>query len=461
MKSLFRTELGKIILMSFIGLLVGYQWDNIWLGLSIALAIYILSHLYYYRRLDEWLAKGGSAEKPFTDLFWSTIMDQVLRLLSQLRRDKAQLKSDVEYFKESFQALESAVVVVDTRGAIDWCNLASANLLGIDITRDRSQLFNNLIRSPEAISYLEARQFDKPLEIVSPLAIDIRLELQATTFRQNYTLIFARDVTEVFKLESMRRDFVANVSHELRTPLTVITGYLETLRDHGEDLTPVWSRAIAQMLEQSHRMDSMVEDLIWLSRLEALPAKDNEIEVIDLKAILASVVSDAQLSAPNKIVDIDIAMDKFTALGTGLAEPGNSLAEPCNSLAGPLQIMGSYLELRSAFGNLVQNAVKYTAEDGHIQVQCFPRHNKLIVRVVDNGDGIDSLHLPRLTERFYRADSSRTTATGGTGLGLAIVKHILARHDAELDIASVVDEGSQFSCVFPLSRLSTPSEENL
>lgn len=433
--------------MSFIGLLVGYQWDNIWLGLSIALAIYILSHLYYYRRLDEWLAKGGSAEKPFTDLFWSTIMDQVLRLLSQLRRDKAQLKSDVEYFKESFQALESAVVVVDTRGAIDWCNLASANLLGIDITRDRSQLFNNLIRSPEAISYLEARQFDKPLEIVSPLAIDIRLELQATTFRQNYTLIFARDVTEVFKLESMRRDFVANVSHELRTPLTVITGYLETMRDHGEDLTPVWSRAIAQMLEQSHRMDSMVKDLIWLSRLEALPAKDNEIEVIDLKAILASVVSDAQLSAPNKIVDIDIAMDKFIALGAGLAEP--------------LQIMGSYLELRSAFGNLVQNAVKYTAEDGHIQVQCFPRHNKLIVRVVDNGDGIDSLHLPRLTERFYRADSSRTTATGGTGLGLAIVKHILARHDAELDIASVVGEGSQFSCVFPLSRLSTPPEEKL
>ena len=440
--------------MSFIGLLVGYQWDNIWLGLSIALAIYILSHLYYYRRLDEWLAKGGSAEKPFTDLFWSTIMDQVLRLLSQLRRDKAQLKSDVEYFKESFQALESAVVVVDTRGAIDWCNLASANLLGIDITRDRSQLFNNLIRSPEAISYLEARQFDKPLEIVSPLAIDIRLELQATTFRQNYTLIFARDVTEVFKLESMRRDFVANVSHELRTPLTVITGYLETMRDHGEDLTPVWSRAIAQMLEQSHRMDSMVKDLIWLSRLEALPAKDNEIEVIDLIAILASVVSDAQLSAPNKIVDIDIAMDKFIALGTGLAEPGNVLAEP-------LQIMGSYLELRSAFGNLVQNAVKYTAEDGHIQVQCFPRHNKLIVRVVDNGDGIDSLHLPRLTERFYRADSSRTTATGGTGLGLAIVKHILARHDAELDIASVVGEGSQFSCVFPLSRLSTPPEEKL
>ncbi|MDB2409503.1 phosphate regulon sensor histidine kinase PhoR [Pseudomonadales bacterium] len=447
MKSLFRSELGKIILMSFIGLLVGYQWDNIWLGLSTALAIYILSHLYYYRRLDEWLAKGGSAEKPFTDLFWSTIMDQVLRLLSQLRRDKAQLKSDVEYFKESFQALESAVVVVDARGAIDWCNLASANLLGIDITRDKSQLFNNLIRSPEAISYLEARQFDKPLEIVSPLAIDIRLELQATTFRQNYTLIFARNVTEVFKLESMRRDFVANVSHELRTPLTVITGYLETLRDHGEDLTPVWSRAIAQMLEQSHRMDSMVEDLIWLSRLEALPAKDDEIEVIDLKAILASVVSDAQLSAPNKIVDIDIAMDKFIALGTGLAEP--------------LQIMGSYLELRSAFGNLVQNAVKYTAEDGHIQVQCFPRHNKLIVRVVDNGDGIDSLHLPRLTERFYRADSSRTTATGGTGLGLAIVKHILARHDAELDIASVVGEGSQFSCVFPLSRLSTPSEEKL
>ena len=444
MKSLFSGELTKISLMSSIGLLVGYQWDNIWLGLSVALAIYILSHLYHYRRLDEWLAKGGSAEKPFTDLFWSTIMDQVLRLLSQLRRDKAQLKSDVEYFKESFQALESAVVVVDTRGAIDWCNLASANLLGIDLGRDRSQLFNNLIRSPEAISYLDARQFDKPLEIISPLSLDIRLELQATTFRQNYTLIFARNITDVFKLENMRRDFVANVSHELRTPLTVITGYLETLRDHGEDLPPVWSRAIGQMLDQSHRMDSMVEDLIWLSRLEALPAREDDIEAIGLNGILASVVSDARLSAPDKTVDIEIAVNEFQALDTTLSEP--------------LQIMGCYLELRSAFGNLVQNAVKYTAAGGHIQVQCFPRHNKLIVRVVDNGDGIDSLHLPRLTERFYRVDSSRTSATGGTGLGLAIVKHILARHDAELDITSVVGEGSQFSCVFPLDRLAISSE---
>ena len=440
MKSLFSGELTKISLMSFIGLLVGYQWDNIWLGLSVALAIYILSHLYHYRRLDEWLAKGGSAEKPFTDLFWSTIMDQVLRLLSQLRRDKAKLKSDLEYFKESFQALESAVVVVDTRGAIDWCNLASANLLGIDLARDRSQLFNNLIRSPETISYLDARQFDKPLEIVSPLSLDIRLELQATTFRQNYTLIFARNVTDVFKLENMRRDFVANVSHELRTPLTVIVGYLETLRDHGEDLPPVWSRAIDQMLEQSNRMDSMVEDLIWLSRLEALPSRDSDIEAVDLNAILTSVVSDARLSAPNKTVDVDIAVNEFKALDATLNEP--------------LQIMGCYLELRSAFGNLVQNAIKYTTENGHIQVQCFPLHGRLIIRVIDNGDGIDSLHLPRLTERFYRVDSSRATATGGTGLGLAIVKHILARHDAELDIASVVGEGSQFSCVFPLARLA-------
>ena len=427
-------------MISFIGLLVGYQWDNIWFGLSVALTIYIVSHLYHYQRLDEWLAKGGSPDKPFTSLFWSTIMDQMLRLLNQLRKDKAQLKSDVEYFKESFHALETAVVVVDARGTIDWCNLASTYLLGIDIERDRSQLFNNLIRSPEVINYLETRDFDKPLEIVSPRSLDIRLEVQATTFRQNYTLIFARNITEVFKLEAMRRDFVANVSHELRTPLTVITGYLETLRDHGDDLPAAWRRAISQMLGQSHRMDSMVEDLIWLSRLEALPTNDNDIEAIDLGGILASVVSDAQLSAPDKTIDIDIAVNKFKALDVELTDP--------------LQITGCYLELRSAFGNLVQNAVKYTPEAGRIQVQCYPEHDKLIVRVADDGDGIDSHHLPRLTERFYRVDSSRTTATGGTGLGLAIVKHTLARHDAELEITSVVGAGSQFSCVFPLSRLS-------
>ncbi len=440
MKSLFSGELAKILLLSFIGLLVGYQWGNIWFGVSVALAIYIFRHLFHYRRLDEWLVGGGRAEKPFTNLFWSTIMDQMLRLLSQLRKDKEQLKSDVEYFKESFQALESAVVVVDTRGAIDWCNLASANLLGIELERDRSQLFHNLIRSPEVINYLESQEFDKPLEIISPRSLDVRLEVQATTFRQNYTLIFARNVTDIFKLENMRRDFVANVSHELRTPLTVITGYLETLRDHGENLPPVWLRAIGQMLDQSHRMDSMVEDLIWLSRLEALPTNDDEIEAVDLKAILASVVNDAQLSSPDKTIDIDVAIDKFKAIDASFAEP--------------LQIMGCYLELRSAFGNLVQNAAKYTGTGGLIQVQCFPQGDKLIVCVADNGAGIDSLHLPRLTERFYRVDSSRATETGGTGLGLAIVKHILARHEAELDISSVVGVGSKFCCVFPLARLS-------
>jgi len=439
MKSLFRTELSKILLLSFIGLLVGYQLGDIWLGLSIALGIYLISHLYYYSRLDEWLVKGGPLEKPFTNLFWSTIMDQMLRLLNQLRSDKRQLKSDLEYFKESFQALESAVVVVDTRGAIDWCNLASTHLLGIDFERDRLQPFHNLVRAPEVLAYLEERDFEKPLSIVSPCSLDIRLELQATTFRQNFTLIFARNVTDVFKLETMRRDFAANVSHELRTPLTVIKGYLETLRDNSDDLPPAWSRAIGQMLDQSQRMDSMVEDLIWLSRLEALPVKEDDIELIDIDGILTSVVKDAQVAAPNKSIQIHIAVDQFKALDAALTEP--------------LQISGCYLELRSAFSNLVQNAVKYTAQNGQIQVQCFPHYDKLVVRVVDNGDGIDPSHIPRLTERFYRADASRTSSTGGTGLGLAIVKHILARHEAELEIKSEVGVGSEFSCQFPLTYL--------
>ena len=442
MKSLFSSELSKISFLSFMGILVGYQLGNIWLGLSIALSIYLISHLYYYRRLDEWLAKGGRVEKPFTNLFWSTIMDQVLRLLNQLRRDKIQLKSDLDYFKESFQALDSGVVVVDIKGSIDWCNIASSPLLGLDLERDRKQPFHNLVRAPEVLTYLEARDFEKPLYIVSPCSLDLHLELQATTFRQNYTLIFARNVTDVFKLETMRRDFAANVSHELRTPLTVIKGYLETLRDHSDELPDIWPRAIDQMLDQSHRMDSMVEDLIWLSRLEALPVKEDDIELIDLSAILASVINDAQVSAPSKSIQVDIALDQFSALNQPLTEP--------------LQITGCYLELRSAFSNLVQNAVKYTAKDGQIQVQCFPHNDNLVVRVVDNGDGIDSLHIPRLTERFYRADASRTSSTGGTGLGLAIVKHILARHEAELDIKSEVGVGSQFSCLFPLAQLYRP-----
>lgn len=439
MKSLFSSELFKLALLSIIGLLVGYQWHNVWLGLSVVLVLYIFTLLYYYRRYHAWLLSGGRDKKPFTNTFWATNIDQTLRLLSDLRDEKRVLEADVEYFKESFQALESGVILVDRRGRIDWCNLAAKQLLGVELERDRGQLLVNLIRAPEMAQYLDSHKFETALEITSPKTADMRLEIQAAVFRQDFKLIFARNISEIYKLETMRRDFVANVSHELRTPLTVITGYLGTLSDHTANLPEMWGKAIGQMLEQSHRMDSMVEDLIWLSRLESVPAADDDIEPVPLEGILTSVVSDARLSADGSSIDLDMDIRSFDGLAVELALP--------------IQIRGSYAELRSAFGNLVQNAVKYSGADGDVTVHCYRYRDSVVVKVADTGEGIDPIHIPRLTERFYRADSSRTSATGGTGLGLAIVKHVLARHDAELEISSKLGKGSKFSCVFPLSRL--------
>lgn len=439
MKSLFSAELYKLAALVIIGALVGNLLHNIWLGLSAGLVVYIFFQLRYYRRFNLWLANSGPSVQPLTNSFWSTIMDQVSRLLNGLRAEQRLLEADVEYFKQSFQALESAVVVIDKRGRIDWCNLASKRLLGTELDRDRGQLLVNLIRAPEMIQYLDSQYYVEPLSINSPISLDIRLEVQATVFRQDYILIFARNISELFKLENMRRDFIANVSHELRTPLTVITGYLETLSDHTADLPEVWDKAVRQMLEQSQRMDSMVEDLIWLSRLESLPADQNDLELVPLDGLLTSVVSDAQLTHSNKTIKFVMDTAGYDALSTGFSRP--------------MQIRGSYAELRSAFSNLIQNALKYTPQDGEVIVDCYPYRDSLIIKVTDTGEGIDPIHIPRLTERFYRVDSSRTSTTGGTGLGLAIVKHVLARHEAELEITSKVGVGSKFSCVFPLSRL--------
>lgn len=438
MNSLYREEIIKLLLLLSLGYLVGSQLDNVWIGLVMALVFYVGMMLRNYRRFNTWLNGGGLAKKPLVNNFWSTIIDQIQRLVNQLRSEQQLLLDDVEYFKESFQALDDGVVIVDDRGRIDWCNKAALRLLGIDLDSDKGQLMANLVRAPEFIHYLEARDYQQALAIASPRSASLHLEIQATLFRQNYTLLFVRNISEVYSLEKMRQDFIANVSHELRTPLTVITGYLETLQDNVDDLPGVWTRAIEQMLSQSHRMDTMVEDLIWLSRLESVPTSESQTVAVAIENLLAGIVSEANVPFSDKSIVLEIRNETF---------------EQHAQLHWPLQLQGNHEELRSAFSNLVQNAIKYTPETGVITVSCWCDRDSLKIEVEDDGEGIDAVHIPRLTERFYRVDSSRTSATGGTGLGLAIVKHVLARHDASLSISSEPGVGSRFTCTFPLQRL--------
>lgn len=229
---------------------------------------------------------------------------------------------------------------------------------------------------------------------------------------------------EQSKLEKIRRDFVANISHELRTPLTVVSGYLELLLEQKHEATQPWQRIFGQMQQQTHRMQQLVEDLLLLSSIESANLPEALIVEVNVGRMLKSICEDARSLSGEKqhIIHEDIDAK--------------------------LTIKGEPKELRSAFSNLVFNAVRYTPAGGAIYVSWHEKDNHKQFTVRDTGIGIAKEHIPRLTERFYRVDKGRSRDVGGTGLGLAIVKHVLIRHHAQLDIHSELGFGSEFCCYF-------------
>ena len=281
------------------------------------------------------------------------------------------------------------------------------------------------------MAHLEARLFGEPLLLKGPGEADRILSVQLVPYGSHEKLMLSRDVTRWERLESMRRDFIANVSHELRTPLTVMMGFLETLTDAREADEKLYRRSLALMTDQAGRMQRLVEDLLMLSRLEdtRYPLKE---EPVDVPALLQSVLVEAE----------------------GLNRGQHRLASKLE----PVWLLASREEIRSAFSNLVTNAIRYTPPGGDILVTWGLENGAPAMRVRDNGEGIAPEHIPRLTERFYRVDRSRSRASGGTGLGLAIVKHVLQRHQGRLEIASEVGQGSTFSCLFPAARIVPASK---
>jgi len=284
-------------------------------------------------------------------------------------------------------------------------------------------------RHPRFKEYFEQDNYEEALEIPSPTNDRVRIQLYLTRYGNNEHLMLVRDVTRIHQLEQMRKDFVANVSHELRTPLTVICGYLETLLDNVDEINPRWSRALQQMQQQGSRMQTLLNDLLLLAKLEATDyPSDNH--PVGVQSLLQTIKNDAQALSGERGQQISLEADPQVLL------------------------KGSEGELRSAFSNLVFNAVKYTQDKGTIRIRWWADEQGAHLSVQDSGIGIDAKHLPRLTERFYRVDSSRNSNTGGTGLGLAIVKHVLLRHRARLEISSVLGHGSTFTCHFPPAQVT-------
>ncbi|WP_237046059.1 phosphate regulon sensor histidine kinase PhoR [Aquipseudomonas alcaligenes] len=409
-----------------IGLITGqYAW-----ALAIGLGAYLLWHLKQLLRLHAWLRERQPDDAPPEGYgLWGEVFDSIYHLQRRDQRVRGRLQAVIDRVQESTAALRDAVIMLDSEGNLEWWNRAAEQLLGLKTPQDSGQAITNLVRHPRFKEYFEAGQYQEALEIPSPINDRQRLQLQITRYGNNEHLMFVRDVTRLHQLEQMRKDFVANVSHELRTPLTVISGYLETLLDNVEEVNPRWLRALQQMQQQGSRMQNLLNDLLLLAKLEATDyPSDNQPVAMDL--LLLSIRNDAQALSGSRNHRISLEADH------------------------QMRLKGSEAELRSAFSNLVFNAVKYSPEESEIRIRWWADEQGGHFSVADSGIGIEAKHLPRLTERFYRVDSSRASNTGGTGLGLAIVKHVLLRHRARLDITSVPGKGSTFTCHFPAQQLS-------
>jgi two-component system phosphate regulon sensor histidine kinase PhoR len=359
--------------------------------------------------------------------------DVFFRLQRSARSSKKRI-ADVERqhqrFIEAFQASPNGIVMLDNQDQIEWCNSIAERFFGLSFKRDALQRINYILRNPDFIQYLSARRFEEPLLIEKMgSASNLSLLLQIFPFAENHRLLLAQDVTDLRKAEAMRRDFVANVSHEMRTPLTVMMGFLETMQ--SLELEPKQKKEYLElMMFQGHRMKSLVEDLLILANLES-----------------------NALPAPTKLIVVSGSVFAFLrGDADALSQGRHTFHFECDATAG---LLGDEQEILSAFGNLISNAIRYTPDGGDITIQWNRDiQGRGVFSVRDTGPGISAEHLPRLTERFYRVDRSRSRDTGGTGLGLAIVKHIASRHQAQLLIESVPGAGSTFTLVFPAERIA-------
>ena len=406
-------------------------WGH-WVALSIALAVLAIPLGYFYLKLStlkKYLQADELERLPAASGFLEDLFFRLQRYVKAIKQRIFEVERQHQRFIEAFQASPNGIVMLDNQDQIEWCNAIAERFFGLNFKRDAMQRINYLFRNPEFIQYLSARKFDEPLVIekMGP-GSNLSLRIQAFPFADNRRLLLAQDVTDLYKAEAMRRDFVANVSHEMRTPLTVMMGFLETVQTI--DLTSSQKAEYLElMMTQGRRMKSLVEDLLTLANLEAnsLPVLQDSVNVVDSAFPLLKNDAEALSQGAHQI--------RFEAESTQL-------------------LLGNEHELMSAFGNLISNAIRYTPEGGEITVQWGVNSNgQGVFSVRDTGPGISAEHLPRLTERFYRVDRSRSRDTGGTGLGLAIVKHIASRHQAQLLIESVPGSGSQFTLLFPSERI--------
>lgn len=398
-------------------------------ALLLVLSLYLLRQIYFLWRLVRFIRRRHRLAPPFPAGLWGEVYRAVGRYQQRARKGRKRQLRFQRRFREAANSVPDALVVLNKSQEVEWANPAAAALLGVHWPAQDGRLLTEVCAQRRLAEYLDEGDYSRPLEIAAEQNQSIMLSIRVAPFgeRKRQRLVVGRDITKIYHLNMIRRDFVANASHELRTPLTVIAGFVENLL--GSILTPESHRRPLSLMErQTNRMRSIIEDLLTLSRLEMDDTASN-LAAVNLPQEIEQVVADARtLSDGNHDIDVDADVD--------------------------LMLIGNQSELRSAVSNLVFNAIKHTPTGSRVRVTWRDEPSGPVLQVSDNGPGIASEHIPRITERFYRIDKARSRASGGTGLGLAIVKHVLNRHDAELSIASDPGRGTSFTCRFPAaSRL--------
>lgn len=420
-----------LLLAVLVGLVAGHVGAMLALGLAGLMAFYVMQ----LRRTEHWMRVGGVREPDRVTGIFSELCYHHARLRRRNRRHRRQLSHVLARFNETAAALPDATVVLGERGEILWLNDAATRDLGLRRPGDLGQRIDNLIRNPAFGTYLHNSQFDERLQMPCPEDDERVLSVAIVPYGDNQKLLVAQDVTRLIRLEQMRRDFVANVSHELKTPLTVLTGYLETISTSADPGPKKWHRSIELMEQQAERMTNIVNDLLFLSRLETKRLSVNQ--PVDVPELIDAIRIEAQ------------------ALSRRAPKPHQIVVDADRLL----WLYGDESELRSAFANLVYNAVHYSPHGGEIRIAWREVEGQAHFSVSDYGMGVPPHLIPRLTERFYRVDESRSRRSGGTGLGLAIVKHVLTHHQADLQVESELGCGSTFICIFPHEKLLRKQED--
>ncbi|MCB5197430.1 phosphate regulon sensor histidine kinase PhoR [Deefgea salmonis] len=423
--------LRSIILYFFIAVIafaISAITDMMW-GFMFALVMLsttICYHVINLNRLNQWLKHPDVDTVPGSMMLWQDVFDQLYEQVRSQKKSKDRLANTLDRFLSAAEALPDGVVILDEYDRIEWCNPASQIHLGLNRKTDSGQQITNLLRHPALREYLKEQDFSHPVTLRTMRPQEQVLSVQMIPFDSTRKLLLSRDITQLDRVQTVHRDFVANVSHELRTPLTVVGGFIETMIDMPHIDTPTREQHMQLMYEQTQRMQRLVDDLLTLSKLEnGQQLKEEEVDIPQLLQLLR--IEAEGLSQGRHTVSIE------------------SIARQ--------RLIGNHDELHSALGNLVSNAVRYTPAGGKIMLSWQMRGDEACFVVKDTGIGIAPEHVPRLTERFYRVDRGRSRNTGGTGLGLAIVKHILHRHQAIMAVESRLGEGSEFAVKFPTQRI--------